>query len=245
MRLQTTLTSKVTSLALSAVMAAGLATQLFASAPTQPGKIEVKAIRGQVTSFIPGGTPAPLKAGTMLSPGSTIKTGKDSAADLFLGKNVGSIRIEENSTLSIDKLTVTDTGADSVVDTQLNLSEGTILANVNKLSAASKYEIKVPNGVAGIRGTRLLASANSYFVLLDGAMVYVHVPPGGNPTPYTLQAPPPVYFSPLEGVKHAPMDLVENVEKRFKEGPGGTVQATGRTTAATLPETYVSPGTGK
>jgi len=241
MTLKTTLTSKVSSLVVVASLAMTLATRLCAD--TQPGKVEVKAVRGQVTSYIPGGTPAPLKAGTMLSPGSTVKTGKDSSADLFLGKSAGTIRMEENTTLAIDKLTITDTGADTVLDAQLNLPEGTILGNVNKLSAASKYEIKVPNGVAGIRGTRLLASANSYFVLLDGAMVFVHVPPGGNPTPYTLQAPPAVYFSPLEGVKHAPQDLIDNVTGRIQQGPPFTPP--GPPPGVPFQEPFVSPGTGK
>jgi hypothetical protein len=244
MRLQTTLTSKAGFALVVALMLLGIATHL--SAASQPGKIEVKATSGQVTSYIPGGTPAPLKAGAILAPGSTVKTGKESSADLFLGKNIGTIRVEENTTLSIDKLLLTDTGADNVVDVQLNLPEGTILGNVNKLSAASKYEIKVPNGVAGIRGTRLLASANSYFVLLDGALVFVHVPPGGNPTPYTLQAPPAVYFSPLEGVKNAPLDLVQNVEKRFTQGVNGPpFTPPGPPPGVPFQEPFVSPGLGQ
>jgi hypothetical protein len=108
--------------------------------------------------------------------------------------------LTENTTLGLDKLTLTDTGADTVVEVQLNLPEGTILGNVGKLSAASKYEVKVPNGVAGVRGTRYRISSTGYTVVLDGTVVFVYVPPNGQPTPYTLVGPPAVYFSPLEGV---------------------------------------------
>src|SRR5688572_32932658 len=128
MRLQTTLTSKTGFIVAVALMLLGIATHL--SANTQPGKIEVKAVRGQATSYIPGGSPTPLKAGAMLSPGSTVKTGKESSVDLALGKAAGTIRVEENTTFTIDKFLLTDTGADSVVDVQLNLPEGTILGNV-------------------------------------------------------------------------------------------------------------------
>src|SRR5215471_14798802 len=63
------------------------------------------------------------------------------------------VRILEDSALAIDKLTTTQTGADVVSETQLDLQRGRIMGNVKKMSAASKYEVKIPNGVAGIRGT--------------------------------------------------------------------------------------------
>src|SRR3954469_25882861 len=63
------------------------------------------------------------------------------------------VRVWENSALGIDKLTSMDTGADSVTETQLDLKAGHIMGSVKKLSAASKYEVKIPNGVAGIRGS--------------------------------------------------------------------------------------------
>jgi hypothetical protein len=185
------------------------------AAQTQPGKAVVRSISGTATYATDGATFLPLKVGTVLPPGSTVKTAGASTVDLFLGNSAGVIRVIENSTLAVDKLNITDTGADSVVDVQLNLPAGTMLFNVNKLSAASKYEIKVPNGVAGIRGTKGRCSANSYIVLLDGTLIFVYVPPGGTPTPYTLVAPPPVYFSPLEGVKPAPADLIREVIGQF------------------------------
>lgn len=63
------------------------------------------------------------------------------------------IRLTPNSTLAIDKLTIVDTGADSVSDTELDLKKGKIYASVRKLSGASQYLVKLPTGVAGVRGT--------------------------------------------------------------------------------------------
>ena len=227
---------------LAGAMLLSMTTQL--PADTQPGKITVVGLKGTASTSAPGGSPAPVKMKDIYGPGTTIKTDKASSVDLFFGKSLGTMRLEESGTLTIDKFTLTDTGADTVADVQLNLPEGTILGNVNKLSAASKYEIKVPRGVAGIRGTTLLASAAAYFVLLEGSLVYVDVPPGGNPTPYTLQAPPAVYFSPLEGVKPAPDDLVNSVRLRLPGATGaeaaGEVVAPGPVRDDKPP--FVSPG---
>jgi FecR protein len=63
------------------------------------------------------------------------------------------VRLVPNSTLAIDRLNTTDTGADTVSDTELDLKEGQIYASVKKLSGASQYLVKIPNGVAGVRGT--------------------------------------------------------------------------------------------
>jgi hypothetical protein len=65
------------------------------------------------------------------------------------------VRLTGDTTLKIDKLTISDTGVDSVSDTELDLKHGRIFASVKKLSGASQYLIKVPNGIAGVRGTLL------------------------------------------------------------------------------------------
>jgi len=63
------------------------------------------------------------------------------------------VRLTPNSTLAIDKLTIVDTGTDAVSDTELDLKKGKVFAAVRKLTGASQYIVKVPNGVAGVRGT--------------------------------------------------------------------------------------------
>lgn len=227
---------------LPAVIAAVVAFSLVSTvqAQTQPGKAVVRALKGSATYTIGGGPAEPLKVNTVLPPGSVIKTGAASAVDLFLGNSAGVIRVTENTTLGLDKLTLTDTGADTVVEVQLNVPEGTILGNVNKLSAASKYEVKVPNGVAGIRGTQYRLSSTGYIVVLEGTVVFVYVPPGGQPTPYTMVGPPPVYFSPVEGVQLAPPELVREVRGQF----GPPFQPPGPPPAVPFKDPFISPGVG-
>ncbi len=80
------------------------------------------------------------------------------------------LRMMENTVLSVDKLVATDTGTDLVTDTQLDLRAGRIFGTVKKLSAGSRYEVKIPNGVAGVRGTIFLLSSLGDCMVWEGSM---------------------------------------------------------------------------
>ena len=82
------------------------------------------------------------------------------------------IRLTPNSTMAIDKLTIVDTGADTVSDTELDLKKGKIFASVRKLSGASQYIVKLPTGVAGVRGTM-------FSISVDGAVACFESTGGG------------------------------------------------------------------
>jgi len=90
------------------------------------------------------------------------------------------VRLYENTVLGIDKLTSTETGADVVTDTQLDLKAGHILGNVRKMSAASRFEIKLPNGVAGIRGTVFHIWADGRIQVASGTVVLSLADAAGN-----------------------------------------------------------------
>jgi hypothetical protein len=87
------------------------------------------------------------------------------------------VRVWENSALGIDKMTSMQTGADTVTETQLDLKAGRITGSVKKMSAASKYEVKLPNGVAGIRGTTYDISADGVVKVYVGSVVVAVVDP--------------------------------------------------------------------
>ena len=191
------------------------------AADTVPGRAEVRGVKGSATYSTNGGPAKPLRVGVILRSGYTIRTGSNSTVDLFLGVSAGIVRVAENSTVAFDKLTLTDTGADTAVEVQMHLPDGEMYFKVNKLSKASRYEIKLPTGVAGIRGTkgclsfRRAGSLKPPITLLEGRLVYIHVPPGGEPVEHTLNAPPAVYFTAVGGVQEAPEELVNDVTKEL------------------------------
>src|SRR6185437_858618 len=185
----------------SSILALAFAGQVYAQ---NDGIAKVVAVSGDARYFVTGdSTPHPIKVGMILKPGVTIQTasGMNNYVDLVLN-NAGAvappaaspsqiahyqpkaeqdgIRVFENTVLSVDKLSTTQTGADVVTDTEMDLKAGSILGTVKKLTPNSKYEVKIPNGVAGIRGTIFWLSASGILRVLDGSVVMAYVGSGGN-----------------------------------------------------------------
>ena len=96
------------------------------------------------------------------------------------------IRMYGNTVLAIDKLTFSDTGADVVGDTELDLRAGKIFGSVKKLSAMSEFEVKIPNGVAGIRGTSFFISADGTVTVTKGSVMISYASSNGTTTTITL-----------------------------------------------------------
>src|SRR6266850_3092434 len=169
----------------------------------------------------------PVKVGDVFGAGTIIQTdqAKDSYVDLVLGDgnapiagSVGGpeiapitatvasyqprseqniVRIWANSALGIDNLNSMQTGADTVTDTQLDLRSGHIFGTVKKMSASSKYEIKIPNGVAGIRGTCYDLWASGLFRIGNGSGVISLI--GTDNQPNTKVVPGGYEFNPSTG----------------------------------------------
>jgi hypothetical protein len=144
----------------------------------QTGKAVVRSVTGQA-QYSDGGAWMPLTAGKELAPGSSVRTANDSKVVLFLDQNGPLVMLTENTTLGIDKLTFEPTGVDTIIETQLDLKSGRIVGVAKKLSATSKYEVKTPSGVAGIRGTEYSISATGEVYVVSGSVVVVSVRPDG------------------------------------------------------------------
>jgi len=116
------------------------------------------------------------------------------------------VRLTGDTMLAIDKLTVSDTGLDTVSDTELDLKQGRIFASVKKLSAASQYLIKIPNGIAGVRGCVVVIDASGWCAVIKdplappshkGALLLSIIGPNG--TPATYQVDEGSQFTPQTG----------------------------------------------
>jgi hypothetical protein len=190
----------------SAAVLALLALATPSQAAEAPQVITVVKITGHARYSVDGSKSwTTLHRGDVLQPGTTIQTAEESTVDIVLGPRMningattstappssGSgngpkadiIRIFQSSTLGVDKLIQEKTGVDEVSETQLDLRAGRIMGNVKKLSAASRYEVKLPNGVAGIRGTAYMIDSNGTIYVLDGQVVVTYV--GGNGQMFT------------------------------------------------------------
>lgn len=142
------------------------------------GKAVVRGIKGAAECSEAGGWKA-LKLGMELAPGTEVRTGNDATVDLYLDQNGPLVRLTENTVLKIDKLNFENTGVDTVIETSLDLKAGRLVGVVKKLSGTSKYEVKTPTGVAGIRGTEYVISADGSVNVLDGQIVVVFVKSDG------------------------------------------------------------------
>jgi hypothetical protein len=182
------------------------------------GKAKVVRIKGPARYNLGDNNWQQLKVGMLLSAGTVIQTAKEaesfvdivlvdpnasvtgattykpsvpsstSSAAVQADINQNIVRIYENSALSIDKLNFSHTGADIVTDTQLELKSGRIAGSVKKMSAASRYDVKLPNGVAGIRGTTYYIDGNEVKVL-DGSVVVAYTDPkSGNTVTQEVKA---------------------------------------------------------
>jgi len=125
------------------------------------------------------------------------------------------VRLTSDTMLAIDKLTVSDTGVDTVSDTELDLRQGRIYCSVKKLSGASQYLIKIPNGIAGVRGTLFVVDASGYVGVLKNSVVLSIIGPDGKPI--TVVVAEGSQFDPKTGqISPLPADLTADLDQIIK-----------------------------
>lgn len=145
------------------------------AAPTQ-NKAVVRGVSGTANySNDKGANWKKLNVGAQLNQASIIRTAPGARVDLFLGDNGPVVRVTEDTTLALDRLTSEKVGDETIIETQLDLRNGRILGHVKKLAQASKYEVKTPQGVAGIRGTQYDIRADGTVHVIEGQIVVVYI----------------------------------------------------------------------
>ncbi len=118
------------------------------------GKATVRAVHGPCKYSVAGGPWLPIKVNMTLLSGTSVKTeGPESWVDMNVNGVNSTVRVAPNTTMKIDNMEYMGSSSSGDTKTTLNLQSGNVLGNVKKLSASSDYDIRTPNGVAGIRGT--------------------------------------------------------------------------------------------
>ncbi|HXG47560.1 MAG TPA: hypothetical protein VNO52_08045 [Methylomirabilota bacterium] len=187
-----------------------------APAAAAPGAAVVRGLTGQAVLVQGSEAAEPLPAGGTIPVGATIKTGPKSAVDVFLGGNVGTIRLTQNSVLTLSRLELSETVTGQVQEVQLTLAAGQFVGQGNQSGFGTTYQVKISNGVVAVGSGTFRIHAEGYLVLLSDALIFAHAQDNGEVKVHELKAPPPVYFSPLEGVRPAPKTLVEEVNGQWK-----------------------------
>jgi len=114
-----------------------------------------------------GSTAAPS---TLTTPAASGGAGAGGGAGSSEEQTANVVRIFESTIMAVDRLSLDRTGTDETSETQLDLRAGQIMTNVKKLSSQSHYEVKIPNGVAGIRGNCSLISSSARCACLFGSL---------------------------------------------------------------------------
>ncbi len=131
----------------------GVASLVIAAGGEWNTKAIVRAIHGKASYKVGGGDWMPLKVNQELSPGTQLKTDVGSEAYLQVNGFASTVKLTENTTVTLTKMMQMGAFLSPDSSTSLKLDGGTVLGSVRKLSANSDYKVTVPGGVAGIRGT--------------------------------------------------------------------------------------------
>lgn len=222
------------------VVALGVAYVASVQAAPEVGKAVVRSIKGSA-QYAEGANWNALKVGQVLKPGAVVRTANESQVDLFMDQNGPIVRLAENTTLGIDKLNFEATGIDTVIETQLDLKSGRVIGIVNKMASESKYEIKTPNGVAGIRGTEYVVTATSEVYCLSGSLVVVYVRSDGTVVTQVVNAGE--MFSPATGtVEPIPSEMLAKLLAEVNSVRGAPAVALAVEEPIIV---YISPTTGE
>ena len=124
------------------------------------------------------------------------------------------VRLTGETILKVDKLNVSDTGVDTVSDTELDLQKGAIFANVKKISGASQYLVKIPTGIAGVRGTFFYLNDKGVCKVLRHKVDLALYGAGGAVNTYTVGEGD--QFDPATGqITPLPQELIEILQQVF------------------------------
>jgi len=220
-----------------AVAAAAFLSAVSASAAPSQNSAVVRAVRGTANfSTDRGANWKKLSVGAKLKQDSVVRTAPGSNVDLYLGDNGPVVRVTEDTTMGIDALTSESIGGEKIIDTQLDLKAGRILGKVDKMAAASKYEVKTPQGVAGIRGTRYDIRADGTVTVIEGQVVVVYIV-GGQASTATVNAgqtaTPPVVAGGDVPIAEVPPGVMSDVDGQLDEA-GRTVVIDPTTTVTVI-----------
>jgi hypothetical protein len=142
-----------------AAAVAALATFIPGQADARMGNAIARKVAGPVSYIDHTGKTQPLTVGTVLEEGWTIQTGAGGVVDLFMEHNGPYVGLFADTTVKLSRLRYEPGVLGEIIETELNVPRGQILARVNKLLAGSRYEVISGRVTGKVRGTDFWWSA--------------------------------------------------------------------------------------
>ena len=128
---------------------------LFAGSGMGQGlrEVIVSEMKGSVQVRMAGGEWQDAAAGMVLHENDEIRTAQGAQVDLLLDReaNTGKLELREKSHLKLSHMTLD--GVTGEKSTMLDLALGKVLVHAEKLKGDSKFEVKTPTSIAGVKGT--------------------------------------------------------------------------------------------
>jgi hypothetical protein len=191
MQIQHVASNTVHTLALATALAVWSGQELNGQTETD-GQIVVKSLDGTASVVAGTNTPAPLTAGDALADGAVVEVDAAGQVDLYLDENGATplprklhkkdlepsnlARLYSSTVLGVDRVKWLDSGVEVITDSQFNLRRGAMLAKVVKLTTTSRFEVKIPNGVLGLREPGVFTvTAGGDLAVLSGTVVIAYV----------------------------------------------------------------------
>jgi hypothetical protein len=198
---------------------AGMTTLHAVEEGRKEGKATVRTVHGKV-QYMDKGNWLPVKPNMKFPSGTTIRTGPDGEADVSVNGTSSAIRLTNSTTLQIPSMSYVGTAREGDTTTMLNLLNGSVLGNVKKISANSRYEITTPHGVAGIRGTDFKVEAiptsdGNFHVRFDSVTGVITVVAIINGVPVTHTLTTGTFWEIGENVKQMSAELIQQYQSQI------------------------------
>ncbi len=153
--------------------------------------------------------------GRLIGNGASIETRGKGVVVLELYRGGPVIAVKPDSLIGIDEVS----GIEGARSVRLNVERGCILGCVDRLGAASKFEIATPRGVIGIRGTVFEVCAEGLFRCYEGMFMAVVLPAVVHGAPPTFSVKGGNELDARKGVKEPTLKPInaEQIGKVFEE----------------------------
>ena len=126
--------------------------------PSTPRYAVILETSGQVEVKLKDSDWQPGQSGVKLYEEDEIRTGKESSAKILLDENgsTGRLDLKPESRMRLGVFEMNEAREKTTV---LDLAIGSVLVKVEKLQGNSKFHVRTPNSISGVRGTEFLVTA--------------------------------------------------------------------------------------